>query len=188
MRKISLTGPSITVPVIPLILIMIAVAFPVLYVYAQGQVSPSTPGTVTTNTDTAGSLASAINSIAVIVGVIVPLIVSGAAYVKSKSQDPRIQEAADTAMHVGRIATATANKALENKEHIKEILEVGVALAPEDAKRVLAENQARIDQLNKEIQATTAQIKRLAANVPGYANADTIADLPRETPPTTPTR
>jgi hypothetical protein len=188
MRKISLTGPSITVPMIPLILIMIAVASPLLYVYAQAQVSPTTPGTATTTTDSAGSLASAINSIAVIVGVIVPLIVSGAAYVKSKSQDPRIREAADTAMHVGRIATATANKALENKEHIKQILEVGVALAPEDAKKLLAENQARIDQLNKEIQATTAQIKRLAANIPGYANADTIADLPRESPPTTPAR
>ena len=188
MSKISLKGPSIKVPAIPLIVIMIAVAFPVLYVYAQGQVSPSTPGAAPATTDTATSLANIINSVALIIGVIVPLIVSGLAYIKSKSQDPKIQEAADTAMHVGRIATATANKALENKEHIKEILQVGVALAPEDAKRMLAENQARIDQLNKEIQATTAQIKRLAANIPGYANADTIADLPRETPPTPPTR
>jgi hypothetical protein len=114
--------------------------------------------------------------------------VSGAAYVKSKSQDPKIREAADTAISVGRIATATANKALENKQHIKEVLEVGIALAPAEAKKVLDENRARIDQLTREIQATEAQIKRLVPYIPGQANADSIPDLPREKPPSTPAR
>jgi len=181
--RIALMGPSVTVPAIPLILILVAVSFPVLYVYAQGQAGPTT-----TTSDSATSLANIINSVALIIGVIVPLIVSGAAYVKSKSQDPKIQDAADTAISVGQMATAISNKALENKQHIKELLAVGVTLAPEDAKKFLAENQGKIDQLDKEIQATTAQIKRLAANIPGKANADTIADLPRETPPATPAR
>jgi hypothetical protein len=182
MTKIALMGPSVTIPAIPLILVLVAVSFPVLYVYAQGQAGPTT-----TTSDSATSLANIINSVALIIGVIVPLIVSGAAYVKSKSQDPKIREAADTAISVGRIATATANKALENKQHIKEVLEVGIALAPAEAKRVLDENKAKIDRLNKEILATEAQLKRLVPYIPGQANADTIADLPREplvaTPP-----
>jgi hypothetical protein len=37
-----------------------------------------------------------------------------------------------------------------------------------------------IDKLNKEIQATNAQISRLVPLIPGEANADTIPDLPRE--------
>jgi hypothetical protein len=176
-------GPSVTVPAIPLILILVAVSFPVLYVYAQGQAGPTT-----TTSDSATSLANIINSVALIIGVIVPLIVSGAAYVKSKSQDPKIREAADTAISVGRIATATANKALENKQHIKEVLEVGIALAPAEARKVLDENRARIDQLTREIQATEAQIKRLVPYIPGQANADSIPDLPREKPPSTPAR
>jgi hypothetical protein len=53
---------------------------------------------------------------------VAPLIVSGLAYVKAKSQDPKINEAADTGIYVGQLATATANKALENKQNIKEII------------------------------------------------------------------
>jgi hypothetical protein len=30
-------------------------------------------------------------------------------------EDPKIREAADTGIYVGKLATATANKALENK-------------------------------------------------------------------------
>jgi hypothetical protein len=37
-----------------------------------------------------------------------------------------------------------------------------------------------IDRLNKEIQATTAQIKQLTPMVPGAANADTDTTLKRE--------
>ena len=42
------------------------------------------------------------------------------------------------------------------------------------------EKKALIDKLNKEIQATEAQIKRITPMIPGQANADTIPDLPRE--------
>jgi hypothetical protein len=186
MKKISVTKTSVRVPVVLLIVIAIVASVPILYTTAQEQPGPTTTSAAPATTDTAASLAGIVNSVAVIIGVIVPLIISGAAYVKSKSQDPRIQEAADTAIHVGQISTAIANKAIENKQHIKEALEVGVALAPPDAKKILDENRARIDQLNREIQATEAQIKRLVPYIPGQANADTIPDLPRETPATTP--
>lgn len=187
MREISSMRSFLATPTIPLMVIVVAMAFPVLYVYAQGQTGVTTSPPATGTGDSAASLANVVNSIAVIVGVIVPLIVSGAAYVKSRTQDPRIQDAADTAISVGQLATAMANKALENKQHIKDILEVAVKLAPEDAKKFLAENQEKINQLDREIQATTAQIKRLRPTKK-EADADTIPDLPRETPPTTPTR
>ena len=186
MKKISIAQSSIRVPVILLIVIAIVASVPILYTTAQEQPGATTTGAATAPPDTASSLAAIVNSVSVIIGVIVPLIISGAAYMKSKSQDPRIQEAADTAINVGRISTAIANKAVENKKHIKELLEVGIALAPEDAKRLLDQNRARIDQLSREIQATEAQIKRLVPYIPGQANADTIPDLPRETPPTPP--
>ena len=53
-------------------------------------------------------------------------------------------------------------------------------MALQDAQRAIAEKQALIDRLNKEIQATQAQIKRITPMIPGQTNADTIADLPRE--------
>ena len=108
-----------------LMLTIALVSFPILHIFAQQGDS---------NTDTSMSLylSQAVNSVALLVGVAVPLIVSGLAYVKAKSQDPKIEEAAYTAIHVGQIATLTANKVLENKQHIKEVLEVGLVLAPED--------------------------------------------------------
>jgi len=155
---------------------MVLISFPIFHIWAQQQGS----NTGTTTTTTSQSLGELINSVALLVGVVAPLIVSGLAYVKAKSQDPKIKEAAETGIHVGRIATATANKALENKQNIKELLELGLSVAPEDARRALAEKQALIDKLNKEIQATEAQIKRITPMIPGQANADTIPDLPRE--------
>ena len=165
-----------------LIMVMIStivvISFPIIRISAQQQ-GDSDAATTTTAT-TSQSLSELINSIAILIGVVAPLIVSGLAYVKAKSQDPKIKEAIDTGIHVGQIATATANKALENKQNIKELLDFSLKIAPEDAKKMLAEKQALIDKLNKEIQATQAQIKRLTPMIPGQANADTIADLPRE--------
>ena len=154
-------------------LMPVMISFPILHIYAQQ----------TDNTNTAGvseSLSGLINSVALLVGVIAPLIVSGLAYVKAKSQDPKIKEAADTGIYVGQLATATANKALENKENLKEVISYGLAIAPEEAKKMLVDRQALIEKLNKEINATQAQIKRITPMIPGQANADTIADLPRE--------
>jgi hypothetical protein len=185
MKKISVVQSSIPVPVVLLIVIAIVASLPIIYTSAQEQAG-TTSGTATGTADVAGSLTGFVNAVALLVGVVAPLIVSGLAYVKAKSQDPKIDKAADTAIHVGQVATAMANKALENKQHIKEVFEVGLALAPEDARKMLTQNQARIDQLNKEIEATQAQIKRLIAYIPGEANADTIKDLPRETPPPPP--
>jgi hypothetical protein len=171
-----------------LVILTIALSVPILYTYAQNQLNQTPASVVPVPTTAAGSLSESINAIAVLIGVIAPLIIALLAYLKAKTQDPKIQKAIDDATHVGLLATATANKAVENKQHIREALEVAVALAPEDAKKVLADNKAKIDQLTREIQATEAQIKRLVPFIPGEANADTIADLPRETPPPTPAR
>lgn len=165
--------------ILPILLVVIvsALAIPILYTYAQNQ---STTTAAPVPATTAGSLSESINAIAVLIGVIAPLIISLLAYLKAKTQDPKIQKAIDDGINIGRVTTAMANKTVENKQHIKEALEVGIALAPEDAKKVLEANKAKIDQLNMEINATRAQISRLVPMIPGEANADTIADLPRE--------
>lgn len=154
-------------------LIIITVFLPILQTYTQQQ----------NNTNTSGvsqSLTELVNSIAILVGVVAPLIVSGFAYVKARSQDPKIKEAADTGIYVGLLATATANKALENKQKMKEVIDFSLMIAPDEAKKTLLEKKEFIDKLNKEIQATDAQIRRLTPMIPGQANADTISDLPRE--------
>jgi hypothetical protein len=176
MKQTKIMPPSI--PVLTAVLsvsIIILISFPILHIAAQ---QPA--GNTGTTTSLSQSLGELINSVAILVGVVAPLIVSGLAYVKAKSQDPKITQAVETGIHVGRIATATANKALENKESIKQLLEFGLTLAPQDAQRAMAEKQALIERLNKEIQATEAQIKRITPMIPGQANADTIPDLPRE--------
>jgi uncharacterized protein YybS (DUF2232 family) len=175
MRKITillLLQLSLAVVIVAQIL-TIAIPLPMLQIYAQQQ---SNTGT----SDISQSLGQLINSVALLVGVVAPLIVSGLAYVKSKSQDPKINQAIETGIHVGRIATATANKALENKQNIVSLIEVGLKTAPQEVQQAIDEKKALIDKLNKEIQATEAQIKRIAPMIPGQANADTIPDLPRE--------
>ena len=77
---------------------------PILHIYAQGNANTAS---------VSQSVGELINSVALLVGVVAPLIVSGLAYVKAKSQDSKIKEAADTGIYVGQLATATANKALE---------------------------------------------------------------------------
>jgi len=124
-----------------------------------------------------------VNAIALAVGAIAPIIVSILAFVKAKSHDPQINDALQTAQSVGNVATAISNKALENKESIKALTELAISAAPEDMKGKLAQKQALVDKVTKEIEATTAQLKRLTPLVPGKANADTIPDLPREKVP-----
>ncbi len=172
MRKITILQLSI-VFVIVLTVLTITIPFRILEIYAQ-------QNNTTTTTSTSESLSQLINSVALLLGVIAPLIVSGLAYVKSKSQDPKINEAIETGIHVGQMATAISNKALENKQNIKTLIELGLKAAPDEVQQAIDEKKALIDKLNNEIQATEAQIKRIAPMIPGQANADTIPDLPRE--------
>ncbi len=171
MRKITILQLSI-VFVIVLTMLIVTMPFQILEIYAQQN--------NTTTTSTSESLSQLINSVALLLGVIAPLIVSGLAYVKSKSQDPKINEAIETGIHVGQMATAISNKALENKQNIKTLIELGLKAAPDEVQQAIDEKKALIDKLNKEIQATEAQIKRIAPMIPGQANADTIPNLPRE--------
>lgn len=171
MRKITILQFSF-VFVIVLMVLSITMRFQILEIYAQQN--------NTTTTSTSESLSQLINSVALLLGVIAPLIVSGLAYVKSKSQDPKINEAIETGIHVGRMATTISNKALENKQSIKTLIELGLKTAPDEVQQAMDEKKALIDKLDKEIQATEAQIKQIAPMIPGQANADTIPNLPRE--------
>ncbi|HET6799299.1 MAG TPA: hypothetical protein VFH25_01935 [Nitrososphaeraceae archaeon] len=169
--KITIIQLSIIISMVVTVLI-IAMPFQILQIYAQQN-----------NTDTISiseSISETINSVALLIGVVAPLIVSGLAYVKAKSQDPKIKEAIDTGIHVGQMATTLSNKALENKQNIKALVELGLKAAPDEVQQAIDEKKALIDKLNKEIQATEAQIKRIAPMIPGQANADTIPNLPRE--------
>lgn len=140
-------------------------------------------GNITSQVDQAAlvtTYSNLVNSIALAVGAIAPVLVSVFALLKARSHDPQIKEALDTGISVGQIATATANKALENKENIKALTEMAISAAPQDMKEALAKKKELIDKLNREIEATASQLKRLTPAIPGKANADSIPDLPRE--------
>jgi hypothetical protein len=130
-------------------------------------------GTITTPTESE-SISGLINSISLLVGAVIPLIVSTLTYVKARSHDPEIKKALDTGIAVGRIATATAKKAVENKENIKSLIDVSLKEAPPQALKTL------MNKITQEIDTTNAQIARLRPDVPPEADADKIADLPRE--------
>lgn len=169
--KITIIQLSIIISMVGTVL-FIAMPFQILQIYAQQN-----------NTDTISiseSISETINSVALLIGVVAPLIVSGLAYVKAKSQDPKIKEAIDTGIHVGQMATTLSNKALENKQNIKALVELGLKAAPDEVQQAIDEKKALLIKLNKEIQATEAQIKQIAPMIPGQANADTIPNLPRE--------
>lgn len=175
MRKITVMWLSIPLLTLLMIVITVMTFLPILHIYAQQNTNATTPPRTA-----AEVLAETINSIALLVGVVAPLIVSGLAYVKSKSQDPHINKALEDAKNVALVATAIAHKAVENKQNIKAVIETGLEAAPEDVQKVIEQRKALIDKLNKEIQATNAQLSRLVPMIPGEANADTIPDLPRE--------
>ena len=124
--------------------------------------------------------ATIISSVAIIVGVLA-LIVSSVAYIKAKSQDPRIQYAADTAVYVGRLSTLTARKAAENQENIRDLIKyIDLALEPKDIEKAKAMRNDLIEKLDKQIEVTNAQYNRLIPFIPGEANVDTDPTLPRE--------
>ena len=94
--KITIIQLSIIISMVVTVLI-IAMPSQILQIYAQQN-----------NTDTnsiSESISETINSVALLIGVVAPLIVSGLAYVKSKSQDPKINEAIDMGTYVGQMAT-----------------------------------------------------------------------------------
>lgn len=138
--KITIIQLSIIISMVVTVLI-IAMPFQILQIYAQQN-----------NTDTISiseSISETINSVALLIGVVAPLIVSGLAYVKAKSQDPKIKEAIDTGIHVGQMATTLSNKALENKKNIKALVELGLKAAPDEVQQAIDEKKALIDKLNK---------------------------------------
>src|SRR5918911_906849 len=112
------------------------------------------------------SLSGLINAISLLVGAVVPLIVSTLTYVKARSHDPQIKKALDTGVAVGRIATATAKKAVENKENIKTLIDAGLKVAPPQAQQAIEEHKTLMNKITREIDATNAQIARLRYTIP----------------------
>jgi hypothetical protein len=134
----------------------------------------------TTVPTSAESLSGLINAVSLLVGAVVPLIISVLTYVKARSHDPKIKKALETGVAVGRMATATAKKAVENKENIKSLIDVGLKMAPPQAQQAIDQQKTLMNKVTQEIEATNAQIARLKPAVPPEADADTIANLPRE--------
>jgi|SRR5215212_807287 len=179
MRKIAILQLSLTVAIVTLMLIMVT-RLPVFQIYAQEQNNTAAAITAASTAASAASLSQLVNAVALLIAAVAPLIVAGLAYVKANSQDPKINHAINTATSGAQMASLISNKALENKENIKSVIEFSLKAAPTEVQQAIDERKALIDKLNTEILATQAQLKRLTPTIPGEANADTIPDLPRE--------
>src|ERR671922_708122 len=129
-KKVTALQLSLAVAMVIPILAM-AIPLSILQIYAQPQ------NNTDATTGISQSISELINSVALLVGVIAPLIVSGLAYVKAKSQDPKINEAIETGIHVGQMATTISNKALENKQNIKALVELGLKAAPDEVQQAI---------------------------------------------------
>jgi hypothetical protein len=125
-------------------------------------------------------LSAFVNSVAILVGVIA-LIISGLVYIKAKSQDPKIKQALDLGISLGRLSTLTAAKSSENKENMRALIDyVNSVLGSKDVEKTEAEGKDLFEKLDKEIKITNIQLKRLTAEIPAAANVDFDPLLPRE--------
>jgi hypothetical protein len=150
------------------------------------------------------ALITSIGSLAVTVGTVIGLVIT---FLKARDASGTARDAGSLAaraeeigIKVGQYATAFGQKTIENKENIRTITQVGLALSPQATQVDIAKKQALIEALQKQIDADNAQLSRLKGAIPGAdnaqlakfnrqieypsADADTIkdSDLPRPKP------
>src|SRR5262245_9938700 len=87
------------------------------------QANVTTPPAVIQQTavDSAVALTTAIGSLVATIGGIVAAV---AAFLKSKSHDPKISKALDSVVDVGKLATAMGQKTVEQQKDLRTVAEV----------------------------------------------------------------
>lgn len=129
-----------------------------------------------TAVDSAVALVTAIGSLVATIGA---LIAGVAAFLKSKSHDPKISKALDSAIDVGKLATAMGQKTVEQQKDLRTVAEVIATISPQ-AKQALDQHQKDLDYWKEKADISQQQLNRLLPLVPKEAQANAIDGLPRE--------
>src|SRR5215831_4831616 len=129
-----------------------------------------------TAVDSAVALTTAIGSLVATIGGIIAAV---AAFLKSKSHDPKISKALDSVVDVGKLATAMGQKTVEQQKDLRTVAEVITTMSPE-AKKILDQHQKDLDYWKEKADISQQQLNRLLPLVPKEAQANTIDNLPRE--------
>jgi hypothetical protein len=137
----------------------------------------TTPETIA-NSITA--LITSIGSLAVTVGTVIGLFFT---FLKARDASGRAARAENIGIKVGQYATAFGAKTIENKQNLKNITEVALALTPEETQKAIVRKKAIIDALQKQIDADNAQLSKLIGDIPTpEAKADNRNDIMRPKP------
>ena len=121
----------------------------------------------------ASSSTELILAVGALVGVLGPLIIAIAGYMKAG-------RAKDIATAAGQGATLASQKSVEYADRIRSILQAGYNLTPEEQKKVLDAVTPDMDKLREQVKVGTEQIRIISDNLPLEARADSNVTLPRE--------
>ena len=120
------------------------------------------------------ALITSIGSLAVTVGTVIGLIFT---FLKARDAHGIATRAENIGIKVGQYATAFGAKTIENKQNMKNITELALALTPDQTQKAI------IDALQKQIDADNAQLAKLLGGIPTpEAIADNRDDLMRPKP------
>lgn len=126
--------------------------------------------------DSAVALVTAVGSLIATLGA---LVAGVAAFLKSKSHDPKISKALDSAIDVGKLATAMGQKTVEQQKDLRTVAEVIATISPQ-AKQALDQHQKDLDYWKEKADISQQQLNRLLPLVPKEAQANAMDGLPRE--------
>ncbi len=121
----------------------------------------------------ASSGTNLIGEIALLIGAVGGFITGIAGFMKAG-------KAKDIAVAGGQAATFASQKTVEYADRIKNILQAGYNLSPEEAKKAADSVVDDMDKLSEQVKYGTEQFKIVIQNVPLEARADSIRELPRE--------
>lgn len=137
----------------------------------------TTAGTVQQSAvDSAVALVTAIGSLLATLGALAAGI---AAFLKSRSHDPKITKALESVEDVGKLATAMGQKTVEQQKDLKTVAEVITTMSPQ-AKQLLEQHQKDVEYWKEKADISQQQLNRLLPMVPKDAQANNMDNLPRE--------
>jgi predicted transcriptional regulator len=135
--------------------------------------------TLLMQSDAVQSAVSLVTSYAALIAVIGTMIVAVAAYLKTKTHDPQLCKLLAGVEDIGKLSTAMGQKTVEQQKDLETFASVITTLSPE-AKAELEKHQKDLAYFTEKANVATQQLNRLLPAIPKEAQANTIADLPRE--------
>jgi ABC-type Zn2+ transport system substrate-binding protein/surface adhesin len=124
-------------------------------------------------TSSVESITALIVAISTAVGTIGALVVAIASRIKISLHDRDIQKAADTAISVGKMATAFGQKTAEQQDEIKTVAKIIADTSP-DAKKMLDDNQKGVEYWTERSRVAEAQLNKLLSLITPEAQANNM--------------